>query len=83
VANAARGLPSGTALALRRQPMLALNDDQLAVRHDRCRRPARGEGGLFLERVAARLTLRGRFTDTDLDDPVRVALRGLIQGPAS
>ena len=34
--------------------------------------------GLFLERVAVRLTLRGRFNDADLDEAVRVALRGLI-----
>jgi hypothetical protein len=39
--------------------------------------------GLFLERVAARLTLRGRFDDSDLDDAVRVALSGLIQESAA
>jgi hypothetical protein len=34
---------------------------------------------LFLERVAAWLQLRGRFTDADLDDAVRTALGGLVQ----
>jgi hypothetical protein len=38
---------------------------------------------LFLERVAARLRLRGRFTDTDLDDAAHAALTGLIQGESS
>jgi hypothetical protein len=36
--------------------------------------------GVFLERVVAWLQLRGcRFADVDLDDAVRLALRGLIQ----
>jgi hypothetical protein len=38
---------------------------------------------VFLERVAARLQLRGRFTDRDFDDAVRRALRGLIQESAA
>jgi len=33
--------------------------------------------------LAARLQLCGRFTDLDLDDAVRLALRGLIQEPAA
>ena len=33
----------------------------------------------FLERVAARVELRGsRFTDADLDKAIRIALRGLV-----
>ena len=40
--------------------------------------------GVFLERVIARLQLCGsRFTDVDLDDAVRLALRGLIQNSAA
>jgi hypothetical protein len=35
--------------------------------------------GVFLERVVARLQLRGDFTDSDLDNAVRAALTGLIQ----
>jgi hypothetical protein len=38
---------------------------------------------VFLERVAARLQLRGRFTNLDFDDAVRLALRGLIQESAA
>jgi hypothetical protein len=38
--------------------------------------------GLFLEQVAARLMLRDRFNDADLDDAVRVALRRLIESAA-
>jgi hypothetical protein len=34
----------------------------------------------FLERVAGRLRVLGRFTDTDLDDAVRQALQGLRPG---
>jgi hypothetical protein len=33
--------------------------------------------------VAARLQLRGRFSDADLDDAVHMALRGLLQGSAA
>jgi hypothetical protein len=37
--------------------------------------------GTFLQRVVARLQLHGpRFTTTDFDDAVRLALSGLIQG---
>jgi hypothetical protein len=36
--------------------------------------------GIFLGRLVAQLQLRGsRFTTTDLDDAVRLALKGLIQ----
>jgi hypothetical protein len=38
---------------------------------------------VFLERVAAQLQLRGRFTDLDFDDAARLALRGLIQESAA
>jgi hypothetical protein len=38
---------------------------------------------VFLERVAARLQLRGRFADHDFDEAVRLALRGLIQESAA
>jgi hypothetical protein len=38
---------------------------------------------VFLERVAAQLSLRGsRFDDRDLDDAVRLALRRLIHSAA-
>jgi hypothetical protein len=38
---------------------------------------------LFLERVAAKLQLRGsRFTDIELEAAIRLALTGLIQSAA-
>jgi hypothetical protein len=37
-----------------------------------------------LERVAARLSLRGpRFTDVDVDNAMRIALKGLIHDSAA
>ena len=37
---------------------------------------------VFVERVVARLHLKRGFTDADLDDAVRAALRGLIPSAA-
>jgi hypothetical protein len=40
--------------------------------------------GIFLERIVAWLQFRdGRFIDRDLDDAVRLALRGLIHQSAA
>ena len=62
--------------------MFALSDDQLAL-------VMTAAGGLevekrsVLERVAARLRLRGpHFTDADLDRAMRSALQGLIHSAA-
>ncbi len=38
---------------------------------------------VFLQRVAAKLRLRGNFTDLNFDDAVRLALRGLVQESAA
>ena len=39
---------------------------------------------VFLERVAARLALRGaRISDADLDKAIRIALKGLTHQPAA
>ena len=62
--------------------MLALTDDQLAMVMVAAGGLPVEKRGLFLERVAARLVRRGRFTDADLDEAVRVALRELIQSAA-
>jgi hypothetical protein len=62
--------------------MLALTDAQLAIVMTAAGGLPVEKRSLFLERVAARLTLDGRFTDTDLDDAVRVALHGLAQNSA-
>jgi hypothetical protein len=63
--------------------MLALSDTQLAVVMTAAGGLAVEKRTLFLERVAARLTLCGRFTDADLDHAVRMALSGLIQESAA
>jgi hypothetical protein len=39
---------------------------------------------VFLERVAARLALRGaRISDADLDKAIRIALKGLVHNSAA
>jgi hypothetical protein len=63
--------------------MLALSDTQLAIVMTAAGGLAVEKRALFLERVAARLQLHGRFTDADLDDAVRTALSGLIQESAA
>lgn len=62
--------------------MVALSDSQLrAVRAAADRVPFE-KRGVFIERVVARLQLQRGFTDADLDDVMRAALRGLIQSAA-
>ena len=55
--------------------MLALTDDQLAMVMTAASGLPVEKRGLFFERVAARLTLRGRFTDTVLRRGWRQAQR--------
>ena len=62
--------------------MFALSDDQLTMVMI-----AAGsvpvESSVFLERVVARLQLRGpRFTDADLGAAIQAALTGLVQSAA-
>jgi hypothetical protein len=59
--------------------MLALSDNQLASVMIAAGTLPTEKRGLFLERVIARLSLTHRFTAAELDDAVRLALRGLIQ----
>jgi hypothetical protein len=63
--------------------MLALSDAQLQTVMSAASSLPPEKRGLFLERVAARLTLRGRFTAGDLDDAVRLALVGLVHNSAA
>ena len=64
--------------------MLALSDSQLRAVWTAVEGLPVQKRGVFLERVVARLQLCGsRFTDVDLDDAVRLALRGLIQNSAA
>ena len=63
--------------------MLALTDSQLQLVMTAAGGLAVEKRGIFLERVAARLQLRGpRFTDADLGAAIRAALTGLIQSAA-
>jgi hypothetical protein len=59
--------------------MLALSDEQLQTVMIAAGPLPPEKRSVFLERVGARLQLRGhRFTAADLDDAIRVALTGLI-----
>jgi hypothetical protein len=63
--------------------VLALNDAQLALVVTAAGSLPLGKRSVFLERVAARLRLRGpHFTDADLGAAIQAALTGLIQSAA-
>jgi len=63
--------------------MLALNDSQLKLVMAAAGGLEVEKRDLFLQRVAAKLELRGhRFTDVDLETAIRLALTGLIQSAA-
>ena len=59
--------------------MIALSDTQLAAVMTAADKLPAEKRGVFLGRVVARLGLLPRFTATEFDDTVRVALQGLIQ----
>jgi hypothetical protein len=63
--------------------MLSLSDAQLRIVVAAAGPLPVEKCSIFLERVAARLSLRGRFDDKDLDGAVRQALRGLLQETAA
>ena len=59
--------------------MFALSDDQLALIMTAADSVPVEKRSVFLERVAARLRLRGsHFTDADLGAAIQVAVTGLI-----
>jgi hypothetical protein len=59
--------------------MFVLNDAQLATVMTTAGALPAEKRMTFIERIAARLRLRGsRFTDADLDTAIRTALQGLI-----
>ena len=60
-------------------PMVALSDNQLAALITAAGKLPVEKRHLFLQRVVARLSLIVRFTAPEVDDAVRLALRGLIQ----
>jgi hypothetical protein len=60
--------------------MLALSDSQLRTVWAAADGLPVEKRGVFLERLVAQLQLRGfRFTTTDLEEMVRLALSGLVQ----
>ena len=64
--------------------MLALSDSQLRAIWAAADGLPADKRGIFLGRLVAHLQLRGsRFTTADLDDAVRLALKGLIQKSAA
>ena len=64
--------------------MLALTDDQLGIVMNAASGLPVEKRTVFLERVAARLALRGaRISDADLDKAIRIALKGLVHQPAA
>jgi hypothetical protein len=63
--------------------MFALSDDQLALVMTAAGGLEVEKRGVFLERVAARLRLRGpHFTDADLGAAIQAARTGLTQSAA-
>jgi hypothetical protein len=63
--------------------MFALSDKQLALVMTAAGGLPVEKRSVFLERVAARLRLRGyHFTDADLGAAIQAALTGLIQSAA-
>ncbi len=63
--------------------MLALSDAQLAVVMAAAGKLPAEKRGVFLERVVARLGLHARFTATEFDKAVHIALQGLVHGSAA
>jgi hypothetical protein len=64
--------------------MLALSDSQLRIVWAAADSLPVEKRGVFLERLVAQLQLRGsRVTTTDLEEVVRLALRGLVQQSAA
>jgi hypothetical protein len=64
--------------------MLALSDSQLRAVWAAADGLPVEKRGIFLGRLVAQLQLRdSRFTTADLDDAVRLALKGLIQKSAA
>jgi len=64
--------------------MLALSDSQFRTIWNAVDGLSAKKRGIYLERIVAWLQFRdGRFIDRDLDDAVRLGLRGLIHESAA
>ena len=74
---------SGTWSALSYRRMLGLSDNQLAAVMDAAAAVPVEKRDIYLRRIAAMLTMRGRhFSDGDVSDVAKLALTGLAQQPA-
>jgi hypothetical protein len=62
--------------------MLALSDSQLKIVMVAAKAVLPDRRSLFLERVAARLILLGRFDDGDVIKAVQLAAQGLVAAKA-
>ena len=62
--------------------MVAFTDSQLRTVWNAADRVPVEKRRLFIDRVVARLQLQRGFTDADLDDALRAALRRLIRSAA-
>jgi hypothetical protein len=64
--------------------MFALSDSQLPIIWNAAYSLPAKNRGVFFDRIVAWLKFRGgRFSERDLDDAVRLALRGLVQESAA
>jgi hypothetical protein len=63
--------------------MIALSDAQLKMVMAAASHVPHAKRAQFLERIAAMLTLRGRFNDDDVGAVVRLALQGLVRESAA
>ena len=65
--------------------MLGLTDNQLRVVMDAAHMVPLEKRDIYLQRIAAMLTMRGRghFTDGDVTDVAKLALTGLAHQPAA
>jgi hypothetical protein len=63
--------------------MVSLSDNQLKIVMVAARPLPAERRDLFLQRVGAMLRMRGRFTDSDVADVVKLATAGLAQQPAA
>jgi hypothetical protein len=63
--------------------MISLSDHQMDVVTDTASIVPVERRDIFLERVGAMLTMRGRFTDADVHDVTALALCGLVRTSAA
>ena len=63
--------------------MVSLTDNQLKIITDAARTIPMKRRDIFLQRAGAMLRMRGRFTDSDVADVVKLAMAGLVHQPAA